>query len=373
MTKEELYKELAKQKEQMTPQERLSAYLKGEETDCLPYGLLAPEDALAHIWGYTLGQVRRSFRLRCEMIRRREEEYGFSGLSVSLGLRGMAEAAGSTLYYPENAADYVKEYCVMDYGDLDRIECEFHVDTNPVLKGKLEEGRRLRERFPHMEISTDAAGPFSTAAAMRPIELVLRDIRKNPEELHRLLSFCVSSSLKWVEKFCRETGSKSVGLSDPVTSSDILGIKYFREFSRPHLKELIDGIVKITGNTPSLHICGHTKPIWEDLMEIGIRNFSLDNCENLREATEIMCEKVFISGNVDPVDVMLLGDIDAVVEAVKKAVEKGSGNPSGYMLLTGCQVPIGTPKENIDAYIYAARKYGAAAKKGRLCKTISEN
>ncbi len=370
MDKERLYRELAGQREEMEPGERLAAYLRGEETDCLPYGLLAPEDALAHIWGYTKGQVHRSFDVRCEMIRRKKEEYKISGLSVPMGLRGIAEAAGSVLAYPENAVDYVKEYLVMDYGALDALETS-EVEKNALLCGKIEEGERLMELFPDMGISTDVAGPFSTAAAMRPIELLLRDMRRRPDEVHRLLSCAVGCSLKWVEAFCRRTGCRTVGIADPVTTTDILGRGDFLQFSKPYMKRLVDGIERITGSSPSVHICGHTKGIWPDLMEIGIDNFSLDDCEDLEEAKDVMGEKVFLSGNVSPVDVMRLGTIDMVIEAVRTAIMKGSDSPSGYMLMTGCQVPIGTPRENIDAYIYAARRYGRTARIGKRPQGIA--
>lgn len=72
MDQDTLYKELAIQKVEMTPQERITSYLRGEEVDCIPYGFLAPEDALANIWGYTKGEVHRSFDIRCEMIRRKK-------------------------------------------------------------------------------------------------------------------------------------------------------------------------------------------------------------------------------------------------------------------------------------------------------------
>lgn len=366
MDKIELYREIEKQKTQITLSERMALYLKGEEVDCQPYGLLAPDDALAHIWGYTKGDVRRSFDLRCELIRRKRDEYGFVGLSASLGLRGIGQAIGSKLYYPENSSDYVTEYYVTDYSKLRELE-EFEVSKNPFLCSKLEEASRLMERFPDMGISTDVAGPMSTAVAMRSVDLVLRDIHKDPQNLHKLLATGVECSLKWVEEFHRRTGSKSVGFADPVTSTNVLGMKYFQIFSKPYLKRLIDGIVEITGQTPSLHICGHTKDIWVDLMEMGVDNFSLDNCESLEEAKKVMGERVFLSGNVDPVDVMCRGSIDMVIDAVKKLLLQGSDNPAGYMLLTGCQVPIGTPKENIDAYIYAAKKYGARARKGQVC------
>ena len=96
----------------MTPDERMQKYLQGEEVYCVPYGLLAPDDAMAHIWGYTREDMMRSFDLRCEIIRRKKEQYGFTGSSASVGLRGIAEVAGSVMFYPEESSDYVQEYCM---------------------------------------------------------------------------------------------------------------------------------------------------------------------------------------------------------------------------------------------------------------------
>lgn len=371
MDRDTLYRELKAQKVEMTPDERISAYLRGEEVDCIPYAFLAPGDALANIWGYTKGDVRRSFDIRCELIRRKKAEYGFTGLSVNMGLRGIGRALGSTIEYPENSVDYVKEHILSDYETLDRLE-DFNVYESPFLLEKLEEAKKLMDCFPDMRVSTDVAGPLSTAAAIRRIEHILRDMRKNPEALHRLLDVSVNTSLKWVEAFCRETGSHSASFADPVTTTDILGEKYFEKFSKPYMKKLVDGITKITGKKPSAHICGHTKKIWTDLMEIGIENFSLDNCEDLEEAKKVMGEQVFLSGNVSPVEVLRYGTIDDVIENVKRCIQKGSDSPKGYMLMTGCQVPIGTPKENLDAYIYAARKYGANARLGKPCTAAWE-
>ena len=46
MTKEELYRELVKQKMEMTPGERMKAYMAGEEVDCIPHRLLSADDAM---------------------------------------------------------------------------------------------------------------------------------------------------------------------------------------------------------------------------------------------------------------------------------------------------------------------------------------
>ena len=73
-----------------------------------------------------------------------------------------------------------------------------------------------------MEVSTDVAGPISTAIAMRPVENVLRDVRREPEKLHQLMDYCVECSLEWVKLFCEQMESCSVGISDPVTTTDEL-------------------------------------------------------------------------------------------------------------------------------------------------------
>jgi len=72
------------------------------------------------------------------------------------------------------------------------------------------------------------------------------------------------------------------------------------------------------------------------------------------------------------VDVMLKGSIDDVIEAVKQSLLRGSDSPCGYTLSIGGPLPKGVPKENMEAYVYAARRYGRGAKKGQLCRGLAE-
>lgn len=369
MNKKELYDEIAKQDKQMSPQERMKNYIQGKEVDCIPYGLLAPDDALANIWGFTKSQADQSLSIRQEIIKRKKLKYGMEGIHCCIGLRGIGIATGSKAYYPQNATEYMIEYFAQDYDVLDKLE-EINIYKNEYLSKKLEDTKYLMKMFPDMNISSDIAGPLTTVIAMRPIEQVLRDMRKRPEKLKVLIQYGVDCSIKWVEIFHRETGAVDFSISDPVTTTDIIGEKDFLIFSKPYLQQMIERVTKITKIKPAVHICGHSKKIWTSLMEIGVDNYSLDNCESLEEAKKIMGKKVFLSGNVSPVDIMKNGSIDDVIQAVKKCIEEGSDNPSGFMLMTGCQIPMGTPEENIDAFCYAAQKYGRNAKWGRKIKIV---
>lgn len=163
-----------------------------------------------------------------------------------------------------------------------------------------------------------------------------------------------------------------MSMADPATSTNLLSPKLFQRFSKPYIQKQLNGIKELTGTIPGVHICGHTKKIWNDIVEVGYPSFSVDNCEDLAELKAAIGDKVKISGNVPPVEVMKNGTIDDVIQSVQECLIKGSDSPCGFSLAIGCQVPIGTTRENIEAYIYAARRYGRGAQKGKLCKGLYE-
>lgn len=371
MEYEELKRLMKEQKVEMTAKERMKAYNAGEEVDHIPYTLQAPDPAMADIFGFTTTQFAKDFEVKSEVIRRRKEEFGLDSFNVGLGLKTIGGALGSKLAAPEHGIDYVAEHVLQDYADFDKLEVTDPY-KNPVLRPILESAKRLKDRFPDVSMTTSVAGPMSTAIAVRPVEKVLKDTRKNPEMLHKLLDLTVECSLKWFEAFAHEFGPVSTNFSDPVTCMDVISKSQFDEFSLPYIKKLIDGTEKIMGSRPGAHICGKTSPIWKDLADAGLFSFSIDNCEDLAEAKKVVGDRMRIAGNVPPVDVMKEGSIDEVIASCRECLEKCADNPAGYILNTGCQLPIGTPKANVEAFIYAARKYGRGARLGKRPKGLEE-
>lgn len=361
----ELKVKMNETKSEMSSSERLKKYMSGEVVDHIPYNFLTPYEALSEIYGYTTSQMYNDFNVYAEIIERAREDFGIEGVNVRLSLRSMGAAMGSTLVYPEHGIDRIEEHILQDYDDWDKMD-EADPYNNKILTPLLERAAKVKERFPDMTLSTGVVGPLSTTVSIRPIEKVLRDTRKNPEMLKQLIALAVDNSLKWVEAFTKEFGKATASISDPVTCTDILSLSQFEEFSFPELKRLVSGIKEITGFKPTLHICGHTKEIWPYIKELEISSFSVDNCEDLAEAREILGDAITIMGNVPPVDVLRNGSIDDVIVSVKNCIQKGATSPKGYILASGCQVAIGTPRENLEAFIYAARTYGKGAKIGEM-------
>lgn len=372
MDYETLKREAAKYPDTMTNMERMKAYAMGEKVDRIPFSL-AGADSLVELYGYTIEQYRNSLDIQFEVAEKVKEEFCGSGMfaTTNLSLHGLGIALGSVPAYPENNFEYIKDYVVKDYSVLDKLV--FDPEANPYLQKKMQTAKEIRERMNgRCMIVTGGAGPMTSAISLREPSLFLRDLLRDKENAHRLLDFCVQSTLKWIAYNCEEFGKIPVALSDPGTSANLIGKKAFLEFSKPHMADLLNGIKEITGFVPGIHICGRTKHIWSDLVDLGFPSFSVDNCEDLAELKEAVGDKMKISGNVPPTEVLRFGTIDDVIESVKSCLIKGSDSPCGFSLAVGCQVPLGTPRENLEAYMYAARRFGRGAQKGKLCDGLYE-
>ncbi len=369
MTYEQLKQEMALQKVELTNSERSKLYMAGEEVDFLPFGFNSPDSALLPLYGFTQKQFRESLEVKKEFIRKKKEDFDMEGISLGMSLKGIGRAVGSKIRFPENDIECLEECVLTDYKMLDNMEV-IKPEKIPFMKETIETGHLLKKAFPDMGIRTSVAGPLTTAINIRKAEYVLRDMIRHPEELKRLLQFSVDCSLAWVKYAKDEFGSISCSFADPAVSQNLVSWKNFQSFSKPYIKELFDGIERITGKKPGVHICGKTRKIWKDLIDIGIENLSIDNCEDLAEAKEVLGNAMMIGGNVPPVTVMRYGSISDVIASVRECIEKASDSPCGYNLNTGCQLAIGTPWENIEAFIFAARKYGQGARKGHLCKGL---
>lgn len=365
MNKEELMEEFNKFPDEMTSSERMSLYMSGKRADHLPYDLFDVPQLLTEANGYSIRRYYDEFDMFVNMIKLAEKEFGLSGASFSLTLRQMGAAMGSKLEYPEHGIDFVKEHILKDGYDFEKL-----IDVDPlnnyILTPHLEKAKRLKREHPEIGFSSGLKGPISVASALRPIEQILRDLRKDPENVKKLLDIIVENNLAWVRAWTNEFGPSTMAIADPVTCSDILSPKQFVEFSLPAMTKMINGIYEITGNKPILHICGHSSSIWPHLRYLPLLAFSVDNCEDLSECKKVLGDKMIIIGNVPPVDILRLGSIDDVINSVKSCIEKAGDSKEGYIVCSGCDVPFETPIENLKAYVYAVRKYGKCAIKGKM-------
>ncbi len=339
----------------MTPKERIVAFSKGEEIDriiCVPdMGV-----TMAPFIGVTARDYYHSAQLMADLEIALFKRLRHDGVSISTSLRGVAEAMGSKVGYPEYGISYLIEPAI---NSIDEIESLKVVD--PLKDGNLPtllEAIKLTRDALMDEVDVGAAmsGPFSVAASVVGTENLLKWMIKYPKKVHTLMDIVAESNNRYIEEVAKL--GVSIGFADPVSSTSLISPKQFREFSLPALRKNINKIKEKTGGAPGIHICGKSKELWEDVVNAGISNFSIDNAEDLEEAKNIMGDRVVITGNVPPVDIVYRGNKEAIFKSVKECIKKGHDSKKGYILSTGCQIPMHTPIENIEMFMEAGKTYG---------------
>ena len=78
---------------------------------------------------------------------------------------------------------------------------------------------------------------------------------------------------------------------------------------------------------------------------------------DLAEAVEEMKGKVFIKGNIDPVNTLLLGDEAKVDAAVQNCIDIAAPG-GGYILSTACSVAPPTKPELMEYFTKSVRERG---------------
>jgi uroporphyrinogen decarboxylase len=341
-------------REYMTSKERVVAALTGQPYDRIPVFMLLSDQAARAI-GVTVAEYQNSASLLAHGQLTAWREYGMDMINTGPGLTGIAEAAGSRLTFPDDTA-YVAETAIKEPVDLDRLKI-----PDPCRDGRLPffleaTDAVLKEVGDQVPVSLTVAGPFTTASGLRGTEQLMRDLRRNPDFVHRLLRFATDSTIPFVREALKLGGC--IGIAEPVASGTLISRLQFLEFVAPYLKELISAAKLMSGAAPSLHICGNSSRIWHDMADCGAGALSLDDEVDLAEARAAVGERVALVGNIRPATTMALGTTEDVRRNVIECLLKGGGSPKGYILGLGCALPINTPLENIHALVAAAREYG---------------
>jgi uroporphyrinogen decarboxylase len=342
-------------KDEMNPMERSQAIAAGKPFDRLPFKPILGETA-SHFIGTTISKYRHSAQLMTEVEIVTYRMLGQDGVGVGPGYQGLAEALGAKLKFPENDTPYLEEPAIKDWSDLEHLEpadpekagkIPLYLETLKILKDKL--GKEV-------PVVSYIGGPLSTGAFLRGTADLLRDLHKNPEKIHCLMRLITDSALLYIDEVIDL--NCGVSIADPVASGTMISAASFREFVKPYLTQYSDRVRERTGSGPGLHICGDTTRIWHDMVETGAGILSLDNVIDLGEAKTQVGKEVCLMGNVDPVNVLARGTQEEIHDAVGHCLIQAGDSPKGYILSTGCQIPLGTPVENIQAFANAVRYLG---------------
>ncbi len=215
----------------------------------------------------------------------------------------------------------------------------------------LEAIERIAEQFDKPEMVA-LVGPFTLAGELAGVEHLARSVIRQPDYVQELIEFCTTIIVDFtVEAMAR--GGGIIQISEPTAS--IISPKAFRQFVTPYLKRIFDRIHQ-NNIWSTLHICGKTNIYLDEMVKTGAQVLSLDQVMNLAEVAMVVPEHIVITGNVDPVETLLMGNVDSVKEATRQLLESMQAVEM-FMPSFGCDCIMATPEENILAYIDTVKKF----------------
>ncbi len=352
-------KNLVIPKDEMTPIERSAAIKAGRPYDRIPCSPMVAEHV---IWstGISLKEYLFNPKLAAEAQAKAFEYFGYDSVSVSPDHHGFAEALGCRFTYTDHERPQIAEHCLKTYEDIEKLE-----PVNPKKTGRLklciEAVARLQELVgSKVKVGSGMGGPLTCASLMRGADHLLRDLKRNPEAVLKIMDVNTQNLINYMAA-CWEYGvGCSVG--DSFASCSVISPKDFRFFVKPCLKRIADWQIENIGSAGNLHICGNSRPLWADMAGLGFSSISLDNAMDLAEAKEVLGKTAALKGNVKPVETMLFGAVEDVMRESRECIEKCMDNPGGYTLSSGCTLPVQTPVENVEAMVNAARIWGRPKK-----------
>jgi uroporphyrinogen decarboxylase len=341
-------------RDQMTPHERLAAYAVGAPIDRLPCVPIVGNTA-ARVVGVRVGQFRGNGELIAQAQVAAYRLFGYDIIRVFTDLYTQAEAMGASVCYPEDETAYLAAPALSDLADLDRLR-----PADPLKDGNLpqhlEAMRRAVEQVGHEVAVTGAVTcPFTNASFLVGADRLARLMMRSPEVVHRLCELSLQTSLAYAGAIIDAGCTPS--LTDAMSSMSVISPRQFREFSYPYLKRLID-YLHSRGKGATLHICGKTSGIWEDMVEAGASCLSIDNDADLGEAKLKVGDRVRLMGNVHPSEIMLQGTPDQVRQATLACIAQAQDSPRGFIVASGCSLPTETPFANIHAMLDTVRAVG---------------
>ncbi|MFC2168841.1 uroporphyrinogen decarboxylase family protein [Acidobacteriota bacterium] len=142
----------------------------------------------------------------------------------------------------------------------------------------------------------------------------------------------------------------AIKISSPFAGSGLISPHFYKNFVLPYERQIAH-VVRRQNVHIYTHTCGTVGDRLEMMVESGISGLEcldpppLGNVD-LLEAKKRIGHKVFIKGNIDPINVLLHGTTEIIKKDTKEKIRIGSTN-GGYILSTACSIAPHTPRSHV--------------------------
>jgi len=333
----------------MNGKERILAKIRGESTDSLPLMPITMMFA-GDLSGIQYREYATNHRLLAEAQLRVAERFDFDYVSSISDPAREASDLGANIEWFDNQPPAIIESRALIHDKAALLDLTLPDPHAPGRMSDRVEAVRLLAARAGSDLIVEGwvEGPCAMAADLRGLNTLMFDFTDDPQFVTDLFDFAVRMEIEFA-KAQVAAGATLIGVGDAAAS--LVGPRLYNEFVLPFEKRLIAAIQDL-GVPARLHICGNTRRIVKGMGETRAAIIDLDFLTPLSEARAAMSPAQVLLGNLDPVRSLRDGSPESI-EAELAACYEQAG--SAYIAGAGCEIPRGTPLENVEAMARFAR------------------
>jgi len=325
----------------MNSLERYLGVLKGEPVDFLPRLPILMQFAAEYI-GSNYGAFASDYRVLVEANLRCAAEFGFDQVSGISDPFRETQGFGAGIVYVTDGVPRCPHPPLEDSKDLSSLARPDPLRSERMLD-RVNAVRSFKERAGGgYSIMGWVEGPAAEGADLRGVTAFLIDLLDDPPFAAELMDLCLEVGIEFGRAQV-EAGADTIGIGDAIASQ--VSPELYERLIQPREKRLVQAL-KSMGAAVRLHICGDTKHLLPGISELGVDIMDVDHMVDMRAVRRELGGKVALAGNIDPATAVRLGDPESIREAILKTYGE-VGNPC--MVAAGCEIPPGTPEENLRA------------------------
>ena len=283
----------------MNTKERLFSILNRKSVDrpaCIcPGGMMNMiTTGLMEQCGVFLPAAHEDARAMADLAKTAYSSGCFENVGVPFCMTVEAESMGAKVNMGTEAIEpHVSEYVLTTTSDWASLpSADLHDGRSGVV---LEAIRLLKAELPDVPVVGNLTGPVSTAGSLIEPTIFFKELRKKNADAHAFMAH-VTDHLIAFGLAQIEAGADIIAVSDPSGTGEILGPKYFEEFTVTYLNRLIEPM-KTAGAKVIVHICGSMRQVYPQADKIESDVLSFDSIVPIREARQALPDRVLM-GNI---------------------------------------------------------------------------
>lgn len=281
------------------------------------------------------------------------DKYPSAAAVTTMDLSVEAEAFGSPIQFSQNEIPAVTSSIVHDKKSINALKIPKVGDgrTSSYITAAKLAAQHIKDR----PIFGGEIGPISLASRLFDMSEIMVAIMLEPDIIHLLLEKVTTFLIEYARAY-KAVGANGIIIAEPVAG--LLSPQQCEAFSSNYIERIVED-VQDDYFMVILHNCGNTRNLVPSMLNTGALGFHFGNSVDMRDIMPQIPWGRIAFGNIDPASIFRNGTVEDVRVKTWELLES-TFSYKNFILSSGCDIPPGTPIENLEMFFQKLTEFNSA-------------